>query len=78
MDFEDIKLFTIMFFNASIGYYILKYSPEKCKNIFSLKNISKVGEQTYKHYFENVEDIFKDVSKVDIIRSVTEQVINES
>ncbi len=78
LDFEDIKLFTTMFFNASIGYYILQYSPEKCKNIFNLKNISKVGEQTYKHSFENAEEIFKDENKLAIIRNVTEQVINES
>ena len=78
LDFEDVNVFTTMFFNASIGYYILQYSPEKCKNIFKLKNISKVGEQTYNHSFENAEEIFNDKDKLAIIRGVTERVMNES
>lgn len=43
LDFTGIQLFTTTFFSASIGYFILKYSPKECKDRFILTNLSRAG-----------------------------------
>ncbi len=59
LDFDGIKIFTTTFFSASIGYYILKLSPKKCRDIFVLKNISKTGKNAYQCSIDNAEEVYK-------------------
>lgn len=58
LDFTGIQLFTTTFFSASIGYFVLKYSPKECKDRFILTNLSKAGTHTYQCSFENAEHCF--------------------
>ena len=58
LDFTGIQLFTTTFFSASIGYFVLKYSPKECKDRFILTNLSKAGTHAYQCSFENAEHCF--------------------
>ena len=58
LDFDEINIFTTTFFSASIGYYVLKLSPQKCSDIFILKNLSRAGKNAYYYSFKNAEYCF--------------------
>ena len=58
LDFDGINIFTTTFFSASIGYYILKLSPNECRNRFILTNLLKAGTHAYQCSFENAEHCF--------------------
>lgn len=58
LDFDGITLFTTIFFSVSIGYYVLKLSPNECRNRFTLINLSKAGTHAYQCSFENAEHCF--------------------
>lgn len=58
LDFTGIQLFTTTFFSASIGYFVLKYSPKECKDRFILTNFSKAGTHAYQCSFENAKHCF--------------------
>lgn len=57
LDFEGISLFATMFFNASIGYYVLKKGAAYCSRNIQLANISSLGRETYRHSFANAKEI---------------------
>lgn len=57
LDFTGISLFATMFFNASIGYYIVEKGVDYCTKNINLINISELGEETYKHSFLNAKEI---------------------
>lgn len=59
LDFAGISLFAAMFFNASIGYYIVKKGAEYCTGNIHLRNISPLGNETYQHLFSNAKEIAK-------------------
>lgn len=56
LDFEGINLFATMFFNASIGYYIVNTGIKYCTNNIVLENISDLGLETYMHSFKNAQE----------------------
>lgn len=78
LDFSGISLFATMFFNASIGYYVMSYSPDECEKIFCLENITPLGKETYKHSFENAKEIYNNRKNIEAIEKITEETIAES
>ena len=57
LDFAGISLFATMFFNASIGYYIIEKGVDYCEKKIILVNISELGKETYTHSFLNAKEI---------------------
>ena len=53
IDFDEITLFATPFFNASIGYFVIKLGPEKFNKKIKLINKTKLCDETYKHSYEN-------------------------
>lgn len=78
IDFSGISLFATMFFNASIGHFVMTLSPEKCRNIFELINLSELGMETYMHSFENAEEIYNDKNQQSVIGEITQNNIEHS
>ena len=78
LDFSGVSLFASMFFNASIGYFILKYSPEVALEKIDLINISPLGEETFEHSKVNATEIYRAKLDVDKIESITNESIMES
>lgn len=78
IDFSGISLFATMFFNASIGHFVMTLSPEMCRNIFELINLSELGMETYTHSFENAEEIYNNKNKQSVIGEITQNNIEHS
>ena len=79
IDFSGISLFATMFFNASIGHFVLLLSPEKCNNLFELINLTELGMETYTHSFENAEAIYNDKNQQSsVIGEITQNNIEQS
>lgn len=57
LDFTDISLFATMFFNASIGWLVLKDGAEVVSNNIIYTNLSVLGQATWKHSFENAVEV---------------------
>lgn len=55
LDFYNVKLFTTIFFNSSIGYLIQQFGSDSIKTRIKLKNISELGNQVYTDCFKNAE-----------------------
>ncbi len=53
LDFEEISIFTTLFFNHLIANYVLKNGPEVFEAKFSLVNLTELGKTTYAHSLEN-------------------------
>ena len=77
LDFEDIKLFASMFCNASIGFFILKYSPEVVAKMVKLININKLGLETFEHSIANATLIYKKNLDCSKIEDITKKTIDE-
>ena len=58
LNFKNISLFATPFFNASIGYFVLKLGKEKFDKIFKLDEISELGLNTYKHSYDNAVEMY--------------------
>lgn len=71
LDFSGISLFATMFFNASIGNLIMRFSPERCAEIIRLTHISDLGMDTYQHSFENARFIFAQRETLHKISDIT-------
>lgn len=78
LDFSGISLFATMFFNASIGNLIMRFSPEKCAEIIRLTHISDLGMDTYQHSFENARFIFVQRDSLHRINTITECNLSDS
>lgn len=76
IDFEGIQIFTTMFFNASIGHFVLKYGPEIMKR-FELLNLSELGKDTLNHSFINAKSIYEKGQDQEIIAKVTNENIDD-
>lgn len=61
LDFAGISLFATMFFNASIGYYVLKKGVEYCIQNIRMSNISPLGKETYEHSLSNAKEIRENI-----------------
>lgn len=65
LDFTEISLFAAMFFNASIGYYVVKKGAEYCARNIHLRNISPLGKETYQHLLSNAKEIAENKTCMD-------------
>lgn len=61
LDFSGISLFATMFFNASIGYYVLEKGVEYCTQNIQMTNISPLGKETYDHSLSNAKEIRENI-----------------
>ena len=50
--FEQLPHAT-MFFNASIGWFVMQYDPAEVEARIKTKNLTPLGQNTYRHSFEN-------------------------
>ncbi len=75
IDFDNISIFTTMFFNASIGYFILNCGSEIMKKI-ELINLSSLGRETFEHSKENAEIIHRK-KNAEAIDNITTRNIEE-
>nr|DAQ94556.1 MAG TPA: protein of unknown function DUF4325 [Caudoviricetes sp.] len=58
VDFENITIFTTLFFNNVFSKYILKIGPDAYSQKFELKNLSELGKTTYQHSFNNAVNYY--------------------
>lgn len=59
IDFEGIKIFTTLFFNTALAKYVMDIGPVEYEKLFELKNLSDVGEVTYKHSLDNAKSYYE-------------------
>lgn len=78
IDFDDLALFATPFFNASIGYFVLKLGPEEFINKFKLKNMTKLCEDTYQHSYENAVEKYKKEIDLNKVGEITKNNIENS
>ncbi len=57
LDFTGIRFFTTLFFNNSVGKYVLEYGPDEFSERIVLKGLSEVGKDTFQHSFENASKL---------------------
>lgn len=60
LDFEGIDLFATMFFNASIGWIVLRDGPEVIEHNVSYTNLTELGQSTWEHSFQNAINVRND------------------
>lgn len=77
LDFEGIKLFATPFFNASIGYFVMRLSPEKYKEQVKVINLTELGMETYTHSFQNAVSVYESKADLDMIGKITVETIEE-
>lgn len=53
VDFDGITIFTTLFFNNAFAKFLMEIGPKKYNERFCLKNLTELGESTYKHSIEN-------------------------
>lgn len=58
LDFSDICLFATPFFNACIGYFVIKLSPDEFNKKIKLINLSTLGQETYNFSYENAVIVY--------------------
>lgn len=63
VNFEGISMFTTPFFNASLGFLILKYGPDKFDEKVKVVGLEDMGKETYAHSRENAIEFYS--NKID-------------
>lgn len=63
VNFEGISMFTTPFFNASLGFFILKYGPDKFDEKVKVVGLGDMGKETYSHSRENAIEFYR--NKID-------------
>ncbi len=58
IDFDEIKIFTTLFFNTALAKYVMEIGPDAYERIFELKNLSEVGDSTYQHSLDNAKNYY--------------------
>lgn len=64
IDFTGITIFTTLFFNLALAQFFVSFGPDKYKKFFHVRNLSDVGETTYKHSIENAK-MYYDMNQSD-------------
>lgn len=77
LDFEGISMFATMFFNASIGWILLHEKSELISSRISTRNLSELGEETWRHSYENAIEIAKNPEYIRILESYNPDEDNE-
>lgn len=57
LDFEHIAMFATMFFNASIGWFVLHKGEDEARKRIRHRNLTKLGEETWAHSFSNAVEV---------------------
>ena len=78
IDFEKITLFATPFFNASIGYFVLKLGPEKFNQKFELINMTKLCEDTFNHSYNNAVESYSKKINLEEVGEITKKNIENS
>ena len=78
LNFRDITLFATPFFNASIGFFVLKLGPDKFDKIFKLEEITDLGLSTYQHSYDNAVEIYNKNMNIDLVGEITKHNIENS
>lgn len=60
LDFSGFNKFVTIFFNSSIGHYILTDSPEKFQSLVTAINLSEVGKTVYEFSLKNAIKQYKE------------------
>lgn len=58
IDFSGVKYFTMLFFNMALTSYLKTMSFEEYNQKFVLKNLSDVGQLTYKYSYDNAVEFY--------------------
>ena len=53
VDFDGVSIFTALFFNNTFARILVEIGPEQYNKQFCLKNLTELGEATYKHSLDN-------------------------
>lgn len=77
LDFSNITLFATPFFNSFIGYFVLKMNPDIVKEKIKIVNISELGQDTYKHSYENATFFYNKKINTEKIGKITSDNISE-
>lgn len=77
LDFDGIELFATPFFNSSVGYFVLQYSPDKFGERIQVKNLSELGNQTYEHSYQNAVSVFENRTDTTRVGKITAETIDE-
>ena len=77
LDFSGITLFTTMFFNASIGFFIINGKKDLIDKI-ELLNITQLGKRTYQHSYDNAVYILNNSAKKEEINKIINDGIENS
>ncbi len=81
IDFEGITLFSTSFFNASIGYFIVEYSPKLYDKKIECINLSDLGKETLRYSYENAVEVYNkkpSIEEKEKITDIVEKNINNS
>jgi len=81
LDFESMEKYVTLFFNYSIGYFILNYTPELFEKLVSTKNLNVVGTMIYSFSADNAKRIFyenRTKKTNDKITKITKDAINNN
>lgn len=78
LDFSNISLFATPFFNASIGFFVLRLSPDTLQSKVKLINLSELGEETYKHSLDNATEYFINHVDTEQIGIITKNTIENN
>ena len=73
LDFEGIDLFATMFFNASIGFIVLKDGPEVIEKNVSYQNLTELGQSTWEHSFQNAIEVRNNPTYQEALRHYDEE-----
>ena len=76
IDFEGITLFATSFFNASIGYFVVEYSPEMYNKKIECINLSDLGKETLKYSYENAVEVYNKKPSIEEKEKITDIVEN--
>lgn len=74
LDFSGISLFATVCFNASVGFIIFEYGPDKFDKSIIISNLSKGGEEAYQHSYDNAVSYYR---KDTIERSMQDSAIED-
>lgn len=58
LDFEQITLYTTLFFNTAVTSHVLKLGPEEYQKKFHLYNLNDAGKFSYEHSLENAIEYY--------------------
>ena len=53
LNFNEVRQFTTLFFNSSLGYLITSLGPEIYNQCIKLENLSQLGKSTYEQTYRN-------------------------